>query len=182
MNHGNVSSLGPLKNRLVPSEPVGIDVGQRPCSDPGLSAQPYKRTPTSVKGKKSLARSFRPKPDLKSSATHQWKFSPVALTTLSAAVIPSVEVSRTPDITFEFAAVENTGSEQDSGSSSATHFLGDRQVNTDSDGQPPFFRVGHEVDGVGMLSDPGSREGSEYEDVGDERMASEEGDGAPPTA
>ena len=42
--------------------------------------------------------------------------------------------------------------------------------------------MGHEVEVAGMLSDPSYREGLEYEDVGDERMVSEEGDGAPPTA
>ena len=79
--------------------------------------------------------------------------------------------------------MEITKSEQDSGGSNATQFLGDRQVNTTgSDGQHPFNRLGHEVEVAGMLFDPSSREGSDYEDVGDERMVSEEGDGAPPTA
>ena len=79
--------------------------------------------------------------------------------------------------------MEITESEQDSGGSSATQFLGDQQVNiTGSDGQHPFNRLGHKVEVAGMLSNPSSREGSDYEDVGDERMVSEEGDGAPPTA
>ena len=119
---------------------------------------------------------------MKISTTHQWKFSSVVLTTLSAADVPSVEVNRIPDSTFEFAALDNTGFGQDFGSS-ATQFLGDQQaVIPCNDGQQPFNQVGNEVEVARVLSDPGSREGSEYEDVGDERMASEEGDGAPSTA
>ena len=51
MNHGNISNLGPLKSSPLPSEPVGVDMGQRLRSDPGPSAQSHKRTPSSVKGK-----------------------------------------------------------------------------------------------------------------------------------
>lgn len=42
--------------------------------------------------------------------------------------------------------------------------------------------MGNGAEATGSLSNLGSSESSEYEDVGDERMASEEGDGAPSTA
>nr|XP_023911414.1 uncharacterized protein LOC112023031 [Quercus suber] len=41
MNHVSSSKMGPLKRNLIPSE----------SSEPGLSAQPHIRTPSSVKGK-----------------------------------------------------------------------------------------------------------------------------------
>ena len=183
MNHGNVSILGPLKSSPLPNEPLGFEMGQGLHSDHGSSAQSHKRTPSSVKGKKTLARSIRPKPDLINSATHQWKLSSAVLTSLKAADGPSGEANRTSDNTFEFAAVEARKSEQDSGGSNDTQVLGDRHDNNPgSDGQRPFNRLGHDLEVAGMLSDPSSREGSDYEDVGDERMVSEEGVGAPPTA
>ena len=78
-------------------------------------------------------------------------------------------------------ALEKNGSDQLKGSSDA-HYPVARQADPIfSDGQKPPNCVGNGAEVTGVQSDPGSREGSDYEDVGDERMASKEGDGAPST-
>ena len=77
--------------------------------------------------------------------------------------------------------MEKNGSDQLKGSSD-THYPVARQANPSfSDGQEAPNGVGNGAEVTGFQSDLGSREGSDYEDVGDERMASEEGDGVPST-
>ena len=67
--------------------------------------------------------------------------------------------------------------------SNAVQFSGDRQADlTRCVGQQLFNHVGNGAEATGSLSNLGSSESSKYEDVGDEHMASEEGDEAPSTA
>ena len=184
LNQDSISKLGPLENNPSHCDPFAVGVGQSSFSEPGPSSQTIKRTPSSIRGKKSLARGIRPKPDLNTSVTHQWKLSSAVLTTISAANTSpsSSDLIRPPEEKFEFAALEKNGSGQVE-ESSAVQFSGDRQADlTRCVGQQLFNRVGSGAEATGSLSNLGSSESSEYEDVGDVRMASEEGDGAPSTA
>lgn len=181
LKRGSTSISGPLKSSPSPSEQLEVNMGLNSHSEPGPSSIAHKRTPSSVRGKKTLARGSHPKPNIDASATHQWKFSSTILNTLSAANNSShtSESFKPPDNTFEFVALEKNGSDQLKGSSD-THYPVARKANPSfSDGQKAPNGVGNGAEVTGLQSDLGSREGSDYEDVGDERMASEEGDGVP---
>nr|POF11663.1 hypothetical protein CFP56_62239 [Quercus suber] len=116
-------------------------------------------------------------------ATHQWKLSSIFLNTLSTANASPISavLSHSAESYFEFGASAKSGPPQQDRSIVA-HCPSDRQLDPNSsNGQQSFNCVGNGAEFIGVQVDPVSREGSECEDVGDECMASEEGDGAPPT-